>query len=96
MLKMESAEEIERQISAQVEKFNEITRQLRIYERSPAYQDWSDSTEKKLEVTLVLWPNEPRSTTFIQSIEKVPRLPAWAYDNEEKFLRRKGIRKQKI
>ena len=93
---METAEEIERQISAQVEKLNEVTRQLKIFEQTPAYQASVNSTEKNLEVTWILWPNGPNRTTFKQSPEKVPALPAWAYDIEKKFLRRKGMCKQQF
>ena len=81
---MESAEEIECQISAQVAKFNEVT-----------YQAWLDSTENSLEVTLILWPNGPKRTTFIQSLGKSPGPLAWTCDSEEKLLRRKGILKRK-
>ena len=90
---MESAEEIERQISAQANKLNEISRRLKEFEQTSAYKAWEKSSEQRLEVPLTLWPNTPNSEKFTQSLEKVPALPAWAYDNEEKFLRRKGMRK---
>ena len=92
---MESAEEIERQIWAQVEKFNEIDRQLKIFEQSATYKTWLKSPSDKLEVRLVLWPNRPNKTTFLQTLGKVPGIPAWAYDNEEKFLKRKGTHKRR-
>ena len=36
---METPEKIERQIWAQVHKFNEVSRQLKAFEKTPAYKD---------------------------------------------------------
>ena len=51
---METAEEIERQIWAQVHKFNEVSRQLKAFERKAAYKAWMNASEQKLEVPLTL------------------------------------------
>ena len=93
---MESAEEIERQISAQAEKFNEISRQLKTFEQTKAYKAWLKSPAENLEVRLVLWPNGPNRTTFLQSLRKAYEAPEWTCSTEEEFLRRRGLSKRHL
>ena len=92
---METPEEIERQIWAQVNKFNEVSRQLKIYEKSEAYKAWEKSTKQTSEVPLILWPNTPKSEKFIQCLEKACGPPEWTCSTEKEFLKRRGLYNKK-
>lgn len=89
---METAEDIERQITAQVEKFQEADRQEQIFEQSETYKAWDKSSSDEITVRLVLWPNTPRKETMLVTITKHCGPPEWSCKTEEEFLAAKGLK----
>ena len=67
---MEDAQEVRRQIAAQVEKLQEADRHLKPFENSKAYKEWMKSTSDEIDVKLVLWPNGPNTETMVITLSK--------------------------
>ena len=88
---METAEEIERQISAQVSKFEEADRQQKIFGQTKAYKAWLMSNADKIEVRLVLWPNSSNKETMLVTLEKTYGPEEWEISTEEEFLKYQGL-----
>ena len=88
---METAEEVERQISAQVAKFEEADRQQKIFEQSKAYKAWLVSNADKIEVRLVLWPNGPNKESMLATLQETYGPEEWAFSTEKEFLKYRGL-----